>query len=465
MNGTATNPGAEPTITFSADETRWERVRSDAVEPQRVRVSADGEWKVTRCPWWIEAKRDGAELVLRPRNCGRHRGSVVIASDGATAGLRVASDVEPTCEHGRAAKRRGLLGALLIHWPVVAFFIVACSVSRNSMQVVWLYLVALPWAWIPVTTGNWAIFLGSRKLAIRCTMAVLAGALALSITAGIAAGIIEYWELADEGALITVAATIFADVPLFWWICGLVIGGRWLAARSVCIGSLITVPLFALSMLNLYVVYQALLLSLMTVMILWQRSLSGLLARIPPLGARVGFTPDERRVAWASAGVFAACLTAVAIYLFVTRPRPLAPAVAISTLDGIARAPSRREFSAKSERLPSQPSAPLVHAGRTPAAPRTLLWEREIKEQGAIVVAPGGSLYLFEYPVLSALDSSGATRWQMDRVDLPPSIGPDGTLYLKRWDRVAAVDASGRAKWSFDPRKKRARLSTIGSPS
>jgi len=247
-----------PPLGFSSSEIRWEAMRSDAVALQRVRVLAGGgEWRITRCPWWLDASREGDALVLRPRNCGRHRGVVKIRSDGATARLPVSSDIVPVRPHKRAAGRRGLLGAMLILWPLLPVFLWAITLAgakRHDALEWWLRAAVIV---VPLAVVGWGLFLGSRRLAARCAVGVIAGAVTVAALGTIEAKFIPHggWFSAaglSRGSRLLHGLAAFSErsvervlrsgqhrhpcavLASFWLTSGAVAGGWWLRAPQCC---------------------------------------------------------------------------------------------------------------------------------------------------------------------------------------------------------------------------------------
>ncbi|MGH8103960.1 MAG: hypothetical protein ACREJQ_05515 [bacterium] len=78
-------------------------------------TSADGssiDWRIKSCPWWLDARRDGDSLILRPRNCGRYSGEVRISARRQKLAISVTFEVSPS----RLARLKGVGLALIGTW-------------------------------------------------------------------------------------------------------------------------------------------------------------------------------------------------------------------------------------------------------------------------------------------------------------------------------------------------------------
>lgn len=77
----------------------WGPACCTEVEPQVVaipRASDNCGWHILSCPWWLSVKEDDDQLILWPRNCGRHQGQVRREIDGVESCMEVRSCVRPT---------------------------------------------------------------------------------------------------------------------------------------------------------------------------------------------------------------------------------------------------------------------------------------------------------------------------------------------------------------------------------
>lgn len=317
------------------DELRWERVRSDAVEPQRLRIEpASDQWKVTRCPWWLDARRESDELVLRVRHCGRHRGKVWLGSNAGSASIRVQADVVPAREHGRAAKRHGLYAAVLL---ASALFIppIAVTVITGREQLGWAGVSFA--CWLPLAAVGFGWFLGSWKLAVRTALGVGAGVAVLSaliateahfmprggllprpgyhVPNGYYTGALEslnHWS-ANQLEMAELAILVPPHLLLFWAVWGTVVGGRRLAWKSALWGTLWSLPLVLPALQTGYAVVVMAPGALVLAAISWQCTLGGHLARIPygeEVPALLARSAREGRWLWYMAGSLAALFIA-----------------------------------------------------------------------------------------------------------------------------------------------------------
>jgi hypothetical protein len=83
-------------LTVSAKEVRWPWMFSSAVRGQTVAVSCGAaDWFVRSCPWWLEVRREGNQLLLTPKNCGFHSGRARIQQGQKSASIAVSAWILP----------------------------------------------------------------------------------------------------------------------------------------------------------------------------------------------------------------------------------------------------------------------------------------------------------------------------------------------------------------------------------
>ena len=93
MNANSPKLIADPTII------EWAPARCGRVEAKAIKiiVSEDAsEWRIQSCPWWLDAEWTGSQLMLRPRNCGRHCGSIQLEADGERVAIEVRAHIHST---------------------------------------------------------------------------------------------------------------------------------------------------------------------------------------------------------------------------------------------------------------------------------------------------------------------------------------------------------------------------------
>jgi len=238
MNTNSPKLSVEPTIV------NWTSVQYGEVEtkPIKIVVSEDvAEWRIRTCPWWLDAEWTPGQLMLRPCNCGRHRGSIRLEADGKQVTVEVRAHIHgtPALACWTAAKIF-LMGLLTV--PLAAFLGVACVVGIPLLG--GILGVAFAGA---VFCGLLGLVIGGRILATRTFSA---GGISLLITAVLVLPLLLYGSamLGDLIAFrisLAVAGTIVGSAVGALW------GGTGLAVRSGLVGcaawltaTLIAVPRF-----------------------------------------------------------------------------------------------------------------------------------------------------------------------------------------------------------------------------
>jgi len=84
-------------IEISPLQVRWGPLSSDRATEKEVVFSEGGEtpshWKVSNCPWWLDARTEANRLILRVKHCGPHAGYVWVSVREAQVGIPVSSRV------------------------------------------------------------------------------------------------------------------------------------------------------------------------------------------------------------------------------------------------------------------------------------------------------------------------------------------------------------------------------------
>lgn len=221
---------------------QWERVRSDQVQEQVVKVAAaDGapvEWSIKSCPWWLDARRDGDSLFLRPRHCGRYSGFVTLSNQGPALRARIRSVIEASGVTGWNGAEKAAIGSLLGSLAGLALLYAGSALLgylANAVPVpegpiaVALSMAGFVGAWGAVIGAGFGLLVGGKDLALR---SAAGGFFGLLVVFGL--GTPSYADL-SYGAEMVMKGPVAGALASFLW--GAVAGGAWLAERAAIVGS------------------------------------------------------------------------------------------------------------------------------------------------------------------------------------------------------------------------------------
>jgi hypothetical protein len=285
-----------PKLLVDPSTVNWPSIRCGDVKPNPIKIIVGedvAEWQIRTCPWWLDAEWIPGQLMVRPGNCGRHRGSIQLEADGEQVAVEVTAHIRgtPALACWTAAK---ILLIGLVTVPLGAILGMSCVVGIPLLG--GILGVAFAGA---VFCSLLGLVIGGRVLATRTGSA---GGISLFGTAVLVLPLLLYGS-AMLGDLIAFRISLAVAGAMVGSAVGAVWGGTGLAVRSGLVGwvawftaTLIAVPRFTTGPGTGPVVLLALFFTPGLGLTIWGVVMGGLLApfRQIPLARSVAKRGEEK---------------------------------------------------------------------------------------------------------------------------------------------------------------------------